>query len=340
MTDIGPQDVLFMGMGRTHVAWYRCFLPALALQADWIGYGTPPPEIRSATGFVRGDLQEPNYEDYKVIVVQQPRGKNWLDWMAGLHDKGVKILYEIDDNLPAVAKMKSHHNRNKIRSHLGQHEQFMRMCDGIIVSTKELASKVKRFNKNVWVCEVGIDMERYQLERPAHDDFTIGFAGGFGHEISLFPWLSAINDVMEYKDNVRFMSVGVDYTEHVTRGEKVHLPFTQVESWPSVMSNFDILLAPGADHPFFKCKSELKWIEASAMGIPVIANPIPYKSIRHTFTGWRAETPLQVRSWLRMAMDHRDLTAEMAQRAREEVLERYHIRNQVEQWIKVFEEVT
>ena len=285
--DIGPQDVLFMGMGRTHVAWYRCFLPALALQADWIGYGTFPPEIHSITGFVRGDLQEPDYDDYRIIVVQQPRGPKWCEWMWDLQAKGIKVVIEIDDDLKAVGHMKSHPTRKRILSHLHDYEQAMRFADGIITSTEVLANKLKRFNKNVWVCEVGIDMERYQLQRKPDPTFTIGFAGGLGHEVSLMPWIPAINSVMG--EGVRFISVGVDYCPKIDvshGGEAIAIPFTQVEYWPSVLANFDVLLAPGGDNGFFKSKSELKWIEASAMGIPVIASPVPYRSIRHGETGW------------------------------------------------------
>ncbi len=327
-----------MGMGRTHVAWYRCFLPALALKADWIGYGTKPPDIRSVTGFVRGGLQEPNYEDYRIIVVQQPRGRQWLEWMADLHAKGIKVVIEIDDDLKAVAHMKTHGNRKQIHSHLFDYEQCMRFADGIIASTEVLANRLKRFNKNVWVCEAGIDMERYQLERPPHDEFTIGFAGGLGHEVSLEPWIPAINSMIG--DGVRFISVGMDYTHLIDTskgGEAISIPFTQVEAWPSVLSNFDVLLAPGGNNGFFKAKSELKWIEASAMGIPVIASPVPYRSIKHMDTGWSAETAEQVRSWLLSAVYQRELASEMAERARTEVQDSYHIKNRAEAWISVFE---
>src|SRR4051794_998493 len=149
--DIGPEDVLFLGMGRTHVAWYRCFLPALALRSDWSGYVTTPPDIITATGFVRGDLNEPDYNDYRIIVVQQPRGIKWMEWMSVLQKQGTKIVYEIDDDLAAVARMKAHTNRDKIRLHLNAYEQAMRFADGIIVSTPALAERVARFNNNVWV---------------------------------------------------------------------------------------------------------------------------------------------------------------------------------------------
>ncbi len=339
MSDLGPDDVLFMGMGRTHVAWYRCFLPALALKSDWIGYAAAPPSLRSATGFVRGELKEPVFTDYKILIVQQPRGPDWAKWITEMQALGIKVLYEVDDDLTSVSKMKSHSSRKKILKHVHGYELCMLLCDGIIASTPTLAKKLARFNKCIWVCEAGIDTERYQLKRPGtHPTRYLGFAGGFGHEQSLKPWVPGINK--NISDDVHFMCVGMDYTGDVVDDGAISLPFTQVEAWPSVLSNFDIMLAPGGKHPFFQSKSELKWIEASAMGIPVIASSIPYASIEHMKTGIKVDDVSKVGRHIDFLLRHPEAGAEMAQAAREAVLERWHITNRLQQWIDVFEAVT
>lgn len=337
--EIGPDDILFMGMGRTHVAWYRCFLPALALRSDWIGYGNGPPDIKSSTGFVRGDLQEPVFEDYKVIVVQQPRGREWVEWMTVLQDKGVKILYEVDDDLRAIGKMKTHTNSKRIGAHIKDYDLAMQAADGIIASTPQMAKRVAKFNKNVWVCEAGIDMERYQLQRGFRNDtYTIGFAGGIGHESSLGPWLEAIDATL--RPGVKFINVGVDYTDKLKSENKLALPFSQVEAWPSVLANFDVLLAPGGSNGFFRAKGELKWIEAAAMGIPVIANPVPYRNIVHGKTGFIVNTAKELAAQLNTLIADPQLGREVGEAARRTVKSRYHISTQVEQWIKCFELVT
>lgn len=337
MSDLGPQDVLFMGMGRTAVAWYRCFLPALALKADWVGYGDEPPDFTFQTGYVRADLQDPVFTDYKIIVIQQPRGEAWRAWIAEQQALGIKVLYDIDDDLHAVSRMKAHTKRFEIARHIKDYELVMRQVDGIIVSTDVLAQRMARFNKHIWVCEAGIDMERYQLERlrRAHTKM-IGFAGGYGHEVSLTPWLPALEAVMR-TTTAKFMCAGVSYADKIKT--EVVIPFTQVEMWPSVLANFDVLLAPGGNNGFFRAKSELKWIEASAMGIPVIASPVPFHSIEHGRTGVVARTAGEVEDWLHKLLGSPDLATQIGQQAREHVLERYHIRNTVEQWITVFEEV-
>lgn len=340
MTDFGPHDVLFMGAGNYVTAWYRCILPAIALQCDWIGYGSFPPKIRSVTGFVRGDLQEPDYDDYKVIVVQQPRGKGWAKWIRLRQAKGIKVLYEIDDDVHAVSKMKTHQNRYKVRSSLKDIELCLRLCDGIIASTPYLHGRMQRFNEHVYLCEVGIDMERYQLERGESRDSErmIGFAGGIGHEVSLLSWLPGIADNLN--ESTSFTSVGVRYGDLIDSDKAQCLPFTAAETWPAALANFDVVLAPGGNNNFFRAKSELRWIEAAAMGLPVVASPVPYGSIIHMKTGLLVHEPDHVSSAIATLLRNPDVAAEMGQEAREAVIERHHIRNRVEQWIHAFELAT
>lgn len=71
------------------------------------------------------------------------------------------------------------------------------------------------------------------------------------------------------------------------------LEFVPWQRLPDLLATFDVNLAP-LEHgnPFCEAKSELKWVEAAAVGVPTVASPTaPFRSaIRHGETGFLAST--------------------------------------------------
>ena len=57
------------------------------------------------------------------------------------------------------------------------------------------------------------------------------------------------------------------------------------------MTLFDIAIAPSAENNLFRGKSDLRWLEASALGIPLVAHPDVYPEIEDGVTGVHARTP-------------------------------------------------
>ena len=99
--------VLFCGLGTSAVAWYRCILPAQALGADWCGLGYEPPNLQFYTGLVKGETRLPRWEDYDIIVVQQPRGLGWHKLIREMQDRGIRVIFEIDDYVAAMPSFRS-----------------------------------------------------------------------------------------------------------------------------------------------------------------------------------------------------------------------------------------
>jgi glycosyltransferase involved in cell wall biosynthesis len=65
------------------------------------------------------------------------------------------------------------------------------------------------------------------------------------------------------------------------------------------MANFDIALAPAGATNFYRAKSDLRWLEASALAIPTIADPHVYDEIEDGVTGFHAATAEQAEALLR-----------------------------------------
>lgn len=326
---------LFIGQGNSAVAWYRCGLPANALDYDWVGVaGTPDKHY-----FLSGNTESVNLtdNDYDTIIVQEVHGEKWLDLIKKWQAEGKRIIYEIDDFVHGIWKIEAHRNREHF-SRKTIKEEFvpcMKQADEMICSTEFLSDQYKKYNPNQHVCLVGIDTARYNVEFPSRDDIIIGWAGGTGHHHSVGPWLEEVSKILALYDNVKFVSIGTRYGEALAQrhlGKAISVPWSTLENYPYVLTNMDVALAPAHDSKYYKSKSDLRWLEASAVGLPVIANPLVYKEIEDESTGLLAETPEQAGDLMMELIEDESLRKEIGKKAQKYVQENRDIKEASKQW--------
>jgi glycosyltransferase involved in cell wall biosynthesis len=338
-------NVLFVGIGTSAPCWYRCALPARALGGDWVGVRDEPPQLTFATGEAKRPLRDAgDFASYDVVVLQQPRGAAWLRTIRELQAAGVTVLFEIDDYAHGVRKAKAHAQADKFdRKLLAAMELNMRACDGIICSTDYIAARYRTFNPSVWVCQNGLDLGRYALTRCERELVTIGWAGGTAHRPALLPWLRELLVVMDERPATRFMSVGVPgyaspFAERYGDARAIGLAWAPIESYPAAMASFDIALAPAADNAFFRGKSDLRWLEASALGVPIVADPLLYPAIEDGVTGLCATTPAAARAAILALVDDAVLRARIGGAAQAYVREHRSSAAVAPQWAAAFEQ--
>lgn len=337
--------VLFVGIATTPLCWYRCALPARALGADWIGVSGEPPALGIQTGETPTVKGVADFFDYDIVVLQQPRGPAWVRQIRELQAAGVTVLYEVDDYLHGVRKAKDHAFADHFdRKLLAAAELAMGVCDGLICSTDYIATRYRAFNRNAWVCENGLDCGRYSLTHVERDTVTIGWAGGTAHLPALLPWLRELSGVMDVRPQTRWMSVGIPghaqpFIDCFGADRAIGLPWAPLESYPAAMSSFDIALAPATNSGFFRGKSDLRWLEASALGVPLIADPMLYSSIEDGVTGLHASTPAQARDAMLALVDDPALRAGIGTAARDYVRTHRSSAAVAPQWAAAFAEV-
>jgi glycosyltransferase involved in cell wall biosynthesis len=336
---LDPQRVIFVGNAATAVCWYRCALPATFLNADWIGVTGIPNDLRFVTGMVRNQTILPDWNDYDVIVLQQPYGTRWLNFIKRRQATGAKVLYEIDDYVHAIRKLpKGEHSSADAYpvKRLRQMEMCMRMCDGIIASTDYIAQRYRGFNQRLYVCRNGIDTGRYNLTLPEREGMHVGWAGGTGHARAMTRWLPAVSRLMDEHEDTCFVSVGDAYANLIRRqGRTIAVPWTSIETYPAAMTNMDVALAPALSNAFYRGKSDLRWVEAGALGIPAIADPDTYPELEHGVTGFHAKTADEALELLRLLHADPGLRRAVGAAAREHVREKRDMRYLVGQWAEV-----
>ncbi len=328
---------LFVGVGTSAVAWYRAALPAMALGVDWVGVRGELPDLR----FVTGDTGRVRHVDdlggYDVVVLQQVRGAAWVERIRRLQADGVTVLYEIDDDLESVRKALDHQARTLIdRDWVRGAQLAMGVCDGVICSTPFLARRYAGATPRTWVCRNGLDLPRYAVTRPVRDHVAIGWAGAAGHERAVGAWLPAVRDVLRARPATRFVSIGPRYADELAAefgAERcLSIPFGLLETYPAAMANFDVAIAPAGASNFFRAKSDLRWLEASALGIPVVADPVVYPDVEHGVTGFHAATPAEARAALLALVDDAGLRARVGAAAQDVVRGTRRIEVAAEAW--------
>jgi glycosyltransferase involved in cell wall biosynthesis len=335
---------LFIARGAGAAGWYRCALPAMALGLEWLGVQNDPPAMDFVTGLTRERLAMEDLESYDVLVVQQPSGTGWTREIRRLQAAGVKVVFEIDDYVQAVRKMADH----EFGHHFGKdvvrtYELNMKLADALICSTDFLADRYRAFNPNVFVCRNGIDPRRYEVTKPERDTVTIGWAGGTGHRDALQPWLEVVAELLRQHPQVRFTSIGLrvagELQQEFGKERVLSLPFAPFETYPAAMTLFDIAIAPAGRNNFFRGKSDLRWLEASALATPLVADPLVYPEIQSGVTGFHASTPDEVREHLSALVADAGLRQRIGEAAKAYVTEQRSIYQTVEDWAVALESV-
>jgi glycosyltransferase involved in cell wall biosynthesis len=337
---------LFLSRGSNAVAWYRCALPALALDCDWACYdNVEPPHTNLVWGRTERPLTFADIAEYDVVVLQQPRGAAWLKAIRDWQDAGIAVLFEIDDYLRAIRKMDDHAFADKFgKKAIEDMELCMRAADGVICSTQWLADRYTSINPTTYVCRNGLDVKRYALTRPEREHVAIGWAGATGHRNGMLPWLEPVMEVMRRRQDTTFVSIGgQDFgsmiAPKVGAARVLDVPWAPFDVYPAAMTLMDVALAPAGRNNFFRGKSDLRWLEAGALGIPLVADPEVYPEIEHGVTGFHASTPGEVRELLLELVADRDLRERVGAAAKAHVYEHRNARVAAQQWVEVLRTV-
>lgn len=277
----------------------------------------------------------------RTVIRDLDRGCAWADivvWM-GLHSydslnlftklkniHGKPFITEVDDYLLSIPPKNAAHDFYKPGSELTivAMEQIKR-SDGMICSTPYLKDLYSPFNNNIKVVENVIDFTLWRKRKtPVRQGVTIGWVGGGTHQEDLEMIRDPMMRVIEKNKGVKFRILhGVPNSFKKLPGVTWSSGFKPTNYYPQwvIKNGFDIGVAPLVDNNFNRGKSNLRWLEYSAMGIPTVASPLPHftQSIKHGATGFIANTPEQWEHYLTLLAQSRELRKDIGRNALSEV---------------------
>jgi glycosyltransferase involved in cell wall biosynthesis len=104
----------------------------------------------------------------------------------------------------------------------------------------------------------------------------------------------------------------------------------------------DLMLIPRRDNYFNRCKSNIKFLEASMLEIPVIAQGFsdgnsPYEADKDFLK--LAITEKDWEKYIAELVDNKALRREMGKRARDYVIDTYNINDHAHKWREAYQEL-
>lgn len=314
--------------------------------------------------------------DADVVVIARPNSESFFKKIEGLQALGKKVVVDHDDNVFQVSPFSPHYQElgteeveytfedgrkvqiwSDIRNTKGGKRidlegnrtrlQWLKRCvqqaDAVSVTVPELGSVFYEYNQNVLVLPNCLNLRHWERPEFLKKEFRIAWHGGYSHYEDLFILKDVLPVIAKAHENIKFVMLGYMWEallKEIPEDRFEFHPWVPTMAYPYKMAmlNADMAVIPLADSAFNRCKSQLKWLEYSALKVPcVTSNVHPYIDIYNGKNGIFCDNDKA--SWIKgiatMIKDE-TLRREMAESAYNTVAQDFDINTQYHRWVKAY----
>jgi len=321
-------------------ALVRLFIPHLHL-----------PKSRFVFHAVRTPVEK--FLEGEIVVVQRQCSAGNMQALKSMHDMGLKVIYDLDDDLWGIpGSSPAKRIFEPVKEGFGRCMEF---CDAITVSTEPLRTAVRTAEpqltkrKEIFVVPNGIDFDymREPLLPKPEGTVTVGWGGSNTHAGDIGVAWQVLPELLHQLPQMRLEFVGMNPPKKIIGHERVRMrEFCPVGEYMSRYPawGWDITLAPLDNVRFNRSKSGLKALEAAAIGAVCLMSPVkPYEDICNlsTETKWLlCRSPQQWRDKIKALVEDESLRKQMAEALRKVVAENFAQDKLMPKWHDVFSYVT
>ena len=251
-------------------AQYRAFQPMKAMLRRGHQVVWPPDEI--------GAADPRRLAGCELVHVFRRSDRQTRQTLAELLRAGIPVTYDNDDDFTTAPAVFENY-RGEGRRIFAETVKVARVARWFSTTNELLAQRYRAAGvKRVEVIANHLVPDALRSRHP-HDGVVIGWIAAREHrfDASALNIAGALRRVVEKHPHVRVECIGVDLRlAHRYR----HTDYVDFEQLPDRVSRFDIGIAPLADIPFNRARSDIKLKEYAASGVPWLASPVrPYASL-------------------------------------------------------------
>lgn len=281
----------------------------------------------------------PNWD---VIWVARPSHNAILPIIREARRLGKTVLVDIDDWLLEVPA--EHSDAQFFRQRVTQAalRTALQLANAVTVSTPLLAERCVEIGMQANVLPNAINLQQFTHKLGEGKHITIAFCGTVTHveDMSLIS-IPLLQVLQQWPDSVRVVSVGCSIPGLEGLQGYTHYGYVAASEYARFLSSLhiDIGLAPLHDTPFNRAKSDIKYLEYSALGATTIASSVlPYKDSVHCDRGLLVE-PNTPQAWfaaISQVVEDRQMRCRLAINAQEWVRRERSMSVMADSWLRVF----
>ena len=201
--------------------------------------------------------------------------------LARCRNSGARLIYEIDDDLLAIAH---DHPEYEYYSDTSRHiRRLIDAADEVWVSTEALAVQMRPLGRTIVTIQNELDARIWKEPQPTAPGSILRliYMGSATHSADFHDLLMPAFEMLrrEFGDRVELTLIGVADRVSLSDGMRMLPPppgvgtsYPSFANWLQSLRDFDVGLAPLLPTELNKSKSRIKWLEYSAMGLATIAS--------------------------------------------------------------------
>lgn len=336
------------------VCYYpRCLIPMREMGADGDKTGLRrhpiPPELKA-----RAVL------DADIVVFHRPNDERSLEAAGKLREAGKKIILDNDDTYHQLNDDQINElGLKKVSKAL---DEFAKQADMVTCSTEYLAEEYRQLNDNVVVLPNCVSLDDW----PSEDEILRN--EGYKVRVGIVGSATIANDYANFKEvlkeltsrpDVQVVMFGLPPKTAPAKEQSYYLneyafweslpniewqPFVDIADYADTLNGLklDLMVIPRRDEYFNRCKSNIKFLEASCLHIPCIAQGFNDKMSPYEVDPEDAEHMVIVtdnKKWmeaLEPLIANKELRRYMGDKAHDYVIRKYSIENNIWRWKQAY----
>lgn len=311
-------------------------------------------EIQVING-IEGDKPNLNLVRSGDLVVFQrnfsSRYQAYQSVMNEAHKHGIPVVMDLDDYLIGLPPDHPDRKWSPFAFELPALLHAMMNVDAITVTTPVLKSVVDQYNNNVFVLPNYLDDSIWSFKPKSKKEkqslVRIAFVGTQSHQPDVEKIAKPLSKIAEkYKQRVSFLFYGMEIPEMLKDLENIEhrasVTYDYADFALDVRSiSADIAIAPLNNTLFNRCKSPIKYMEYTAMGLPcVFSRTVPYSEIiEDGVNGFLAEKPNEWIEKISKLIDDQILRKQLLVNAQHDVRTNWMLHDHANLWQACYDQV-